>query len=161
MSSPPIGVVITDQAVATLKAQARATRINERGGILVGYRTDTALHIHDALVVPDHAAAHTKYVRRGQGGQRVLEDWFHATGDPTIGYVGEWHTHPAPMPPSPTDLAAARIMCIKNRHPVALVVASLEAANNEVTLHAVLTRPDNVVRRLTGSLAHVPLASAD
>lgn len=161
MTTLSTAVVITDQAVATLKAQGRASQRRERGGILVGYRTDNRLHVHEALVVPDHAAAQTRYVRRRHAGQRVLDEWLHATGDRAIGYVGEWHTHPAPLPPSPTDLKAARLMCLTNRQPVALLVAALAVDAKDVTLHALLTRPHTLPRRIIGSFAHVTLEAAD
>lgn len=154
-------ITITDQAVATLTAEARASRHSERGGILIGYRIEATIHIHDALSVADATAAHTHYLRRNREGQKVLNDWMNATDDPTLGYVGEWHTHPAPVPPSPRDLASARMMAIKNRKPVALLVAALVDNKQDVALYAVLTQPTTLVRRLTGAISDARLATAD
>lgn len=159
-ATPEHTITISDQAVDTLNAQARASRHRERGGILIGYRIGTALHIHDALPVADATAAHTRYLRRNRDGQQALNDWMNATDDPTLGYVGEWHTHPAPAPPSSTDLTSARIMAIKNRRPVALVVAALANNKQDVTLHAVLTRPTTLARRLTGAISTARLETA-
>lgn len=146
-------VTASQQALAALKVQAKASTSRERGGILIGYRLADAVHIHDALVVPDATAARTRYLRRHREGQRVLDDWLELSDDATVGYVGEWHTHPEPAPPSPTDLTAARFMAIKNSRPVVLVVAALASNKRDVDLHAVVTHPTTLARRLTGAIS--------
>ena len=52
--------------------------------------------------------------------------------DPRCGYVGEWHSHPAPQPPSATDRGALSAIVRQDRKPVALVVLAL-TREGEVT----------------------------
>ncbi|MGF0308941.1 Mov34/MPN/PAD-1 family protein [Rhodococcus sp. IEGM1428] len=141
---------LTQQAHNALRAHARASRRCEYGGVLVGYRTQNGLHIEDALLVPDHTAARTHYLRRGRDATTVLAEYLDLQSDPVIGYVGEWHTHPAPAPPSAIDHAAMRLMSSKNKRPVALVVAALELNHRDIQLYAMLSTPSSLPRRLLG-----------
>lgn len=141
---------LTAQARDALRAGARASRRRERGGILVGYRTQTGLRIEDALLVPDQTAARTHYLRRAKDAARVLNDYLDNDLDPFVGYVGEWHTHPSPVPPSPTDRASMRLMSIRNKSPVALIVAALESNHRDVQIYAMMSAPDPLTHRLLG-----------
>lgn len=141
---------LTAQARDALRAGARASRRRERGGILVGFRTQTGLHIEDALLVPDQTAARTHYLRRAKDAARVLNDYLDGDTDPLVGYVGEWHTHPSPLPPSPTDRASMRLMSIRNKHPVALIVAALQSDRQDVQIYAMISAPKPLTRRIVG-----------
>lgn len=148
MVSPLASIEVSRQAADTLRAEARRFAVAERGGILVGYRAKGLIAIHDALVVEDPGATHTQYIRRRPAAQLVLDEWLATIENPLLGYVGEWHTHPAPSPPSAVDRAAARALALRSREPLALVVAALEPAERSVTLHALVTGTGSIVVRL-------------
>jgi hypothetical protein len=143
-------LLLTPQARDILRSAARASRHCERGGILVGYRTEMAIHVEDALTVSDRTAARTTYLRRSTPANRTLRDYMNVAEDPYIGYVGEWHTHPLPMPPSPTDRAAMRLMSMKNREPVALVVAARELDDRSVRFYGLASEPQPIAARMIG-----------
>lgn len=147
MTSTTTQLALTQQAHNALRAHARASRRREHGGILVGYRTQDGLHIEDALLVHDHTAARTHYLRRGRVAKRVLEDYLDLHSDPVIGYVGEWHTHPVPAPPSTLDHAAMRLMSSKSKRPVALVVVALEHNQRDIHVYAMLSAPGRFLGR--------------
>ncbi|UUZ60560.1 Mov34/MPN/PAD-1 family protein [Nocardioides sp. B-3] len=132
----------------------------EHGGILVGYRTPNGLHIEDALVVDDGTAARTHYVRRAKPAQQILVNYL-AISDPLIGYVGEWHTHPLPQPPSPRDRRTMRLMAMRNSNPVALVVAALNPGTRHVRLHGLLSDPHPASHRLLGKFSDITIAPGE
>lgn len=144
----PARVALTPQARGALCVAARASRERERGGILVGYRRGLEVVVEDALTVPDLGADRTTYVRRPRPAAAVLDAYLrHA--DPLVGYVGEWHTHPEPQPPSGTDHRAMRIMTRRNQDPVAMIVAAC-LPKGTIELFALLGVPDSWPHRLAG-----------
>lgn len=133
-------VVISPQARDALKLAARASAEQEYGGILIGYRDRDGIRIDDIIEVPDATAARTRYSRREAPARRALTTYLDRPGlDQALGYVGEWHTHPAPVAPSSTDHHAMRIIARRNREPVALIVAALQADGRDVHLYALIS----------------------
>lgn len=130
---------LSDQARDRLRAAARASRRRERGGILLGYRSTNGLVIEEALDVADESAGHGRYLRRSKRAQEVLATYLKHQVDPMIGYVGEWHTHPSPVPPSAVDHASMFIMAVRNKEQVALVVAALKSDRKGVLYYALAT----------------------
>lgn len=51
-----------------------------------------------------------------------LQKYLSETADARLGYVGEWHSHPAPVGLSETDAHALRTLARQARHPIALIV---------------------------------------
>lgn len=95
----------------------------ETGGILLGYREIDSVVITHALVVDDGGATKDRYVRDdGRANERLAEFLSDRSGDDPIGYVGEWHSHPAPSGPSPLDRNAMRAAAKAAHGPVALLI---------------------------------------
>lgn len=112
------------QAAYEVIASATAQQLpRETGGILLGYQEDTNVVVTHALVVDEQGASTHRYVRDDVKANTLLAEFLaqRADDDPT-GYVGEWHSHPAPSGPSPTDLAAMRAMAREYDGPIALLV---------------------------------------
>lgn len=141
---------LSTQARDALRASARASRTREQGGILVGYLSAEGLHVQDALVVADGSATHGRYLRRSQSAGRVLNAYLHDQTDGLVGYVGEWHTHALPMPPSATDHATMRLIACRNSQRTALIVAALESDRQEVSFHSLVSNPASLTGRLFG-----------
>lgn len=151
---PTHRLLVSPQARDALRAAARKSVTTEHGGILVGYRVGNDIAVEDIIEVPDATAARTIYLRRERPAREALANYLERAGqDETVGYVGEWHTHPAPQPPSTTDKHAMRTMARKNRNPVALVIAALDADHQTVDLHALISRPGSLRSRLAGRYA--------
>ena len=148
---PASCLLVSAQARDALRAAARRSVSKEHGGILIGYRHGNDIAVDDILEVPDATAGRTNYLRRENPARQALSEYLERIGsDDVIGYVGEWHTHPAPLPPSPTDQHAMRAMTRKNRNSVALVVAALDPDHGTVDLHALISQPGTLRSRLTG-----------
>lgn len=136
-------VIVSAQARDALGAAARRSTSKEHGGLLIGYRDGSSITIEDIIEIPDVTAGRTRYLRREHPARPALAAYLDRPGvGDTIGYVGEWHTHPAPVPPSPADKRAMRTMARKNRRPVALIVAALQADRCGVALHALISAPE-------------------
>ena len=144
-------VRISAQARDALCAAARASIRTERGGILIGYREDHDVVVEDIIRVPDSTAGRTTYLRREGPAQQALDAYLDRAGaDDALGYVGEWHTHPRPAPPSPVDHHAMRTMARRNQQPVALIVGALRDNHRFVDLHALISEPRRLRDRVTG-----------
>lgn len=105
-------------------ASATAKRLPlEAGGILLGYREGDHVVITQALVVDGGGATKDRYVRDDvRANKRLAEFLSDRAEDDPIGYVGEWHSHPAPSGPSAIDRNAMRAAAKAAGGPVALLV---------------------------------------
>jgi len=122
----------TDDGESTLRLSSQALDLASRhaaeavpletGGILVGWWEDRAAVLHDFLLVPDRKAGHYQYLRSHRAAEAVLREYLDGCEDTRVGYIGEWHTHPAPQPPSTIDRAALAAIVSRSRAPAALVV---------------------------------------
>ncbi len=112
------------QAAYEVIASATARQLpRETGGILLGYQEDANVTVTHALVVDGQGASTHRYVRDDVKANALLAEFLaqRADDDPT-GYVGEWHSHPAPSGPSPTDVAAMRATAREHDGPITLLV---------------------------------------
>jgi integrative and conjugative element protein (TIGR02256 family) len=103
--------------------------MRETGGVLIGWRHDRGVYVHDVLVVPDSIARHTFYRRRHKPASALLEAALaQFPADSSVGYVGEWHTHPAPTGPSWIDRWEMRRISKQIEEPVGLLVCAYNAS---------------------------------
>lgn len=127
-------VLSTASAVAVMTRSAREAAPRETGGILTGWRQGNTLVVQRALVIPDGFAGGTRYSRQHRSAEQALALHLSSMSDARLGYVGEWHTHPLPQAPSPTDWRSLREVARAAEGPVALLVAALDPDTQEVTL---------------------------
>lgn len=141
-------VRISRQALALASRHAIEAGSKELGGILVGWweGTGTAV-VYDLLIVPDTGAGQTHYKRKHHGAQEILNHYRDGLDDHRVGYIGEWHSHPAPQQPSGTDRATLTSITRRSGSAVVLVVFSVE--RGEVTPHALIGRPGRWTCRRT------------
>ena len=99
--------VLFAEAVADqLIAWSRAAAPNETGGILLGILGDDRPWVLCAAEVPSAAPRRYAYeLPAGVTRPIVLQA---RDSDPRVGYLGDWHSHPADSRASLTDLATYR-----------------------------------------------------
>jgi hypothetical protein len=132
---------ISERALAEAEARAFLATPNEFGGILIGWwEGDAIAVVHDMLSVPDLRAGHGHYERGHSPAQQILDEYLQTMPEPNTGYIGEWHSHPAPQPPSSIDHSALSGIVRQARRPVALVVLSM-TPDDEVQPHGLIGRP--------------------
>lgn len=119
-------IEVAATAAAGLRAAAHAALPNETGGILLGWRTASGLHVAQAPEVADPGATKHGYQRNFDAAQSLVTSALaHQSADSPLGYIGEWHSHPAPVAASHADLRWVRRLASDLGGPIGLVVASL------------------------------------
>jgi proteasome lid subunit RPN8/RPN11 len=127
---PPPSVQIENGALPDICVTAQERMPLETGGILLGWRDIDCIHVARFIEVRDPNAQHGKYQRDHAAAQAALHlarADFHP--DSLLGYVGEWHTHPALQPPSRQDRKELRAIGRRSAQPVAMIVLSSDGAN--------------------------------
>jgi hypothetical protein len=91
----------------------------------------------ELLEVTDPAAGRSSYTRDHAHAEAALQRALADTNpaDP-VGYVGEWHVHPAPQGPSRQDRRELRAVARQSPHPVALVVLAYDPTTSSWTTAA-------------------------
>jgi len=109
---------------------AKLAHPKETGGVLVGVRVHGRPWVTHALEIRSRDSGPAQYILDGDARQSAVDeireiDW-------RIGYIGEWHSHPANTPPTSRDIRSiarlARDPEAECPHPV-LVVVRCKAAN--------------------------------
>ncbi len=114
-------VLITERAAADLRRFARNADPNETGGILLGVRTAGRPWITLAIEIPTPDRGRSHY--RLPAGTTTAAVRSARNEDPRLGYLGEWHSHPADVGPSPTDRATMRRLALRSpRTGIVLIV---------------------------------------
>jgi integrative and conjugative element protein (TIGR02256 family) len=121
------GILIARAALDTVLTAGEESLPLETGGILLGFRAPGVIVISRALVVPDPRSSRHSYLLHGRRAQ-VLMAGARTDAPAVVGYVGEWHTHPADVPPSRTDERALGAAARMAAGPVALVVPAYPAS---------------------------------
>ena len=121
---------VAEDALADGERLALEALPNELGGILVGWwEGNSTAVVVGVLSVPDDAAGRTHYERRHSRAQQALDSYRVSHGDPRLGYIGEWHSHPAPQPPSSTDRSELVAIVRESKKRAALVVLAVQEGN--------------------------------
>ncbi|MGN9920721.1 Mov34/MPN/PAD-1 family protein [Micromonospora palomenae] len=121
MTANPGGILMAHSALDKAVADGTAALPQETGGILLGFRTPGLIVVTRTLTVPDPRSSRHGYLRRHRRAQTRMAL---GRGDAplVVGYVGEWHTHPADVGPSLADRRALAAVARLAQGPVALVV---------------------------------------
>lgn len=119
----PARIDLRAAAYETIASETAKHLPRESGGILLGYQGDGTIVVTHALVIDGRGATTDRYVRDDVRANALLAEFLaqRADDDPT-GYIGEWHSHPAPSGPSPIDHAAMRATAKVSASPIALLV---------------------------------------
>lgn len=124
-------IFIEQRLIDKLARYGRNHYPNEFGGVLVGYYSDDKrmVNIIDSILPTDFKSTRTSFERGVEGLEEALEGYYDQ--DPSLVYIGEWHTHPNAAPvPSCTDdnamreIVAASSVCIEN--PVMIIIGITE-----------------------------------
>lgn len=105
---------IAEKAQSTMVIAAARAHPVETGGILVGVLADGQPWVTEAIeiVSADRGRSHFR-IPAGATRPAVLRA---RASDHRLGYLGDWHSHPADVGPSRTDLASLGVISIK--HPL-------------------------------------------
>lgn len=103
---------LSEPAHEQILAAAHEHHPDEIGGVLIGVENGRRPWVTRAVTVPSRRATPVYYEIPAGARQRVVRR--SRRDDPRVGYLGDWHSHPADIGPSDKDretmaeLAAAR-----------------------------------------------------
>ena len=121
--SSPTRLVAHPSVVQQIRTSAERSLPRETGGILIGYRNETAIAVTAAIEVPDPNATANQYNRGQPVAQRLLDERLACERTTSaLGYVGEWHSHSCDVPASPTDRRTLRRNALADGDSIALIV---------------------------------------
>ncbi len=120
-----IHIELSRDAHETIASSTAKALPNETGGILLGYRVGSDFTVTAALVVEGKRTS-TSFVRDDVEANRLLAEFLEerAPTDP-VGYIGEWHSHPAAVGPSSQDISSIRGIAKQHADPLILLVYSV------------------------------------
>jgi integrative and conjugative element protein (TIGR02256 family) len=122
MSRVALTARVYADASASIAAAAAAAEPFETGGILLGWWAEGAVVARYAVEVPDPGATTSGWTRNEDQSQVALATALELHQHPWLGYVGDWHTHPAPSGPSGQDERAIRRASRSYSTPLLLLV---------------------------------------
>jgi integrative and conjugative element protein (TIGR02256 family) len=132
-------ITLNADAGRTIRSAAQAAQPHETGGILIGWRCGSValgINVVASLVVEDPNAGRATFRLDRDRAQAALDRYLEEQQNLKLGYVGEWHSHPEPQPPSPQDLRSLRASARLALAPVGLVVLALNPHDSILTWHA-------------------------
>ncbi|WP_296604657.1 Mov34/MPN/PAD-1 family protein [Nocardioides sp.] len=152
-------LVVSESAESAMVAAAAKAHPNETGGILIGVYLDDQPWVTRAIEIPSPYRGRHHYKIPAGATQPAV----HAArrDDHRLGYLGDWHTHPADVGPSPTDLATLALFSIT--HPLTpnptLVVVRNTGDGYVIDARRILTiTPRTCGLRIAGDLPVDPLS---
>lgn len=111
--TPTPVLVLSESAQVSMLAAAAKAHPNETGGILIGVHTRGEVPwVTHAIEIPTPDRGRHHYKIPAGATQPAVFAARHA--DHRVGYLGDWHSHPADTGPSPTDLATLALFSIKH-----------------------------------------------
>lgn len=130
---------ISEPALNLAARHSRESLPAEVGGVLVGWREEpNIIVVHELLLVPDDNPVRNRYDRHHQPADEALKTYLAEADDTRLGYVGEWHSHPAYQPPSNMDLRTIRRIARDLSAPVALLVLMAHRGGSSIEPIAVV-----------------------
>jgi proteasome lid subunit RPN8/RPN11 len=115
---------LSDEAAASIRLAAASAHPSEAGGILLGVYTGRRRPwIVRAPVIPSEHAANAYYEIPANARPHVVDRA--RSRDDRLGYLGEWHSHPADVGPSAQDCETLKRIALDSDtdclHPVLIV----------------------------------------
>lgn len=110
------------EAESSIRRLATAAGEIETGGLLLGWWDTGRIVVWQVAEVPDPRATSSSWTRDATRSQSVLERALLEQSHPWLGYVGDWHTHPAACGPSSQDEVSIRRASLGYSHPLLLLV---------------------------------------
>ena len=116
-------VVLLADAISEMRQSAQEALPSEIGGILIGWRIERSIRVTTACTLGLGSGSGHSYVRpydEAAAFVKALRD--DAGTDNPLGYVGEWHSHPASCGASQRDKLSLVGLSAHLKEPIALVV---------------------------------------
>lgn len=114
---------LSETAARIIVESAKCAHPHETGGVLVGVLVHSSPWITSVVEVPPGSPQASTYHMSSEARPRAVAQ--ERVKDPRVGYLGDWHSHPADVGASATDAAAlmslARSRGAHSPHPLLIV----------------------------------------
>jgi len=157
MSDVANPVFISEDALEAVRRHADAAAPFETGGLLIGVTTAESVWIAAFAEVDVSKRHRSRFVIPVGATHATVDD--HRGRDPRVGYLGDWHTHPANAGASRVDFETLAGLALGSlRRPRLMVLLRRVGVRWDLDLWSMsrLRRPRRVLFERTG-----PLPSAD
>lgn len=135
MTHALIIVDVHPDAAQVVSNAAAAALPRETGGLLLGWWDASKIIVRHAVEVPDPRATTNSWSRDEPRAQAALDAALAAHQHPWLGYVGDWHSHPADCGASSQDVISIRRASRQYTQPLALLVHRADGAVDHVVVH--------------------------
>lgn len=140
MKGTQVIVDVHPDATEVIAASARFAHPRETGGLLLGWWDPGRIVVRHAVEVPDPAASTSSWSREQLRAQAALDGVLAEHEHPWLGYVGDWHSHPAARGASSQDVISIRRASRAHPEPLLLLVHRSDGAFDHVVAHRGRTR---------------------
>jgi proteasome lid subunit RPN8/RPN11 len=148
---------VPDYVEDLLRAYACGARPLETGGLLLGWWNQQVPTIVFAIEVRDPHATRNCWTR-DEGRAREALAQARRRGHKHVGYVGDWHSHPANVGPSGADLRELRRVSRQYDDPTVLVVVR---DGGPIDMRLAVAGRLTTIDRLAAGRPGVPISSGD
>ncbi|MGW6695088.1 Mov34/MPN/PAD-1 family protein [Rhodococcus sp. NPDC054953] len=155
-------VVVTDEAMHVMLTAGLTALPREIGGILAGFRAEDQVVVTRAAVVTDAGSSRRDYQLLKHHAADELTR-LKAGAAPVVGFVGDWHTHPADVPPSSIDIASLEVVARAAGDMVALIVLPFADGKPRPAHGRVGCRlgSSRLIRRAQVSIHYAPISTTN
>lgn len=127
-----VSVALRVETEAKLHTIANHAAPNETGGILLGWWDGKTIVVEDVAEVTDTEATSHSWTRHEDKAQEILDTALTQASNSPLGYVGDWHSHPAICDASSTDIKSLQRASRQYSKPLLLVV---RMSNGKLDIH--------------------------
>lgn len=135
MTKPGFVVEVHPDATKVVADSAAESHPRETGGLLLGWWEVGRVMVRHAIEVPDPDATTTSWSRDEPRAQAFLDAALDEHHHPWLGYVGDWHSHPAPCGASRQDVTSIRRASKQYLEPLVLLVHRVDGTLDHVVAH--------------------------
>jgi proteasome lid subunit RPN8/RPN11 len=101
-----VALPLFSTATRTIRELSAAAHPRETGGLLLGWWDQCVPVVRAAFEVSDPRAGHNRWTRHEDSATAALAAALAASHEPRLGYIGEWHSHPADIGPAAATSAS-------------------------------------------------------
>lgn len=124
----PIGWELHSEFNFPTRVASRLTRMAtaaypyETGGLVLGWWEGKTPRIYSIIEVEDPNAGLSSWHRNEKASSAALAKALNNSCNPHVGYIGDWHSHPADVGPSRQDIGELRRISLQYSKSIVLLV---------------------------------------
>lgn len=144
MTRIQVVIDVHPDAAGHIAAAAAAAHPRETGGLLLGWWDTDRVVVRHAIEVLDPTATTNSWIRDEARAQAGLDAALRDHEHPWLGYVGDWHSHPAACGASGQDVTSIRRASKQYSEPLVLLVHRIDRTFDHVIAHRGHVRPARI-----------------